>query len=81
MAASFFFLLKKEKGESVENFYGGLIEQSEKCSLGDGETTLIWDTFILNISDYDTQKELLKETVSPTKALEIAIHLEMGAQN
>ena len=31
--------------------------------------------------DYDTQKELLKETVSPIKAPEIAIHMEMAAQN
>ena len=31
--------------------------------------------------DYDTQKELLKQMVSPTKALEIAIHMEIGAQN
>ena len=29
----------------------------------------------------DTQKELFKETVSPMKAPEIAIHMEMGAQN
>ena len=31
--------------------------------------------------DHDTQKELLKETVEPSKALEIAIQMEMGAQN
>ena len=30
--------------------------------------------------DYETQKELLKESVSPTKALEKSIHMEMGAQ-
>ena len=30
--------------------------------------------------DLDTQKELPKETVSLTKALEAAIHMEMGAQ-
>ena len=30
--------------------------------------------------DHDTQIELLKGTVSPTKALDIAIHMEMGAQ-
>ena len=58
-----------------------LIEQAENCSLGDEETTLIRDTFILNTMYHDTQKELLKETVSPTKALEAAIKMEMGAQN
>ena len=31
--------------------------------------------------DFDTQKELPKEIVSPTKALEVAIHMEKGAQN
>ena len=31
--------------------------------------------------DNETQKELLKETVEPTKALELAIQMEMGAQN
>ena len=31
--------------------------------------------------EYDTQKELLKETVSPTKAPEIATLMEMGSQN
>ena len=31
--------------------------------------------------NYDTQKELLKETVLPTKALEIPINMDMGAQN
>ena len=31
--------------------------------------------------DHETQKELLKETVDPSKALVIAIQMEMGAQN
>ena len=31
--------------------------------------------------DHETQKELLKETEEPPKALEIAIQMEMGAQN
>ena len=31
--------------------------------------------------DYETQTEPHKEMVSPTKSLEIAIHMEMGAQN
>ena len=31
--------------------------------------------------DQDTQKELLKEAVSSAKALEVAIQMEMGAQN
>ena len=31
--------------------------------------------------DYETQKELIKETVTSTKALQIAIDMEMRAQN
>ena len=31
--------------------------------------------------DHETQKKLLKETVEPSKALEIAIQMEMGAQD
>ena len=62
-------------------FYGHLIEQAENCSLGDEETTFISRTFKLNMQDVDTQRERLKKTVSPTKALEVAVHIEMGAQN
>ena len=76
-----FFSCEQQKVESVESFYGRLIEQAENCSLGSEETTLIRDAFILNMIDHETQKELLKETVEPSKALEIAIQMGMGAQN
>ena len=66
---------KEQKGDSAESVYGRLIEQAENCSLGDEETTLIRDAFILNMIDQETQKELLKETVEPSKALEIAIQI------
>ena len=76
-----FYSCKQQKGESVESFYGRLTEQAENCSLGSEETTLIRDAFMLNMIDHETQTELLKETVEPSKALEIAIQMEMGAQN
>ena len=76
-----FYSCKQQKGESVESFDGRLIEPTENCSLGSEETTLNRDAFILNMIDHQTQKELLKETVDPSKALEIAIQMEMGAQN
>ena len=72
-----FFSFKQQKGESVESFYGRLIEQAENCGLGDEETTLLRDAFILNMHDHDTQMELLKENISPSNALEVAIHMEM----
>ena len=62
-----FYSCKQQKGESVESFYGRLTEQAENCSLGSKETTLIRDALILNMIDHETQKELLKETVEPSK--------------
>ena len=76
-----FFSFRRQKGESVENFYGRLIERAQNCSLGDEKTTLIRDSFILNMQDHDTQRELLKEAGSPAKALEFAMQMEMEAQN
>ena len=76
-----FYTCKQQKGESVESFYGRLIELAENSTLGSVETTLIRDAFILNMIDHETQKELLKETVEPSKALEIAMQMQMGAQN
>ena len=76
-----FYSCKQQKGESIESFYGRLIELAENCILGSEETTLIRNAFILNMIDHETQNELLKETVQPSKALEIAIQMEMGAQN
>ena len=54
---------------------------SENCNLGGEETSLIRDAFLLNMIDHETQKELLKGTVEPSKALQIAIQMEMGPQN
>ena len=76
-----FYSCKQQKGESVESFFGRLIELAENCTLDSEESTLIRDAFILNMIDHETQKELLKETVEPSKALEIATQMEMGAQN
>ena len=68
-----------------ENLRRGSMGESlikrKKSSLGEEETTLIRDTFILNMLDFDAQKELHKETESPIKAHQIVIHMEMGAQN
>ena len=72
---------KQQKGESVESLYGHLIDQAEIYSLGSEETTVIRDAFILNMIDHETQKELLKETVEPSKVFEIAIQMQMGTQN
>ena len=67
------FYTKTAKGEPIEKFYGHLKELSENCDLGEKGDTIITDVFI--------QKELLKETVEPDKALAIAINIEMGTLN
>ena len=53
----FFLLLKTEK-KRIRKIFGRIIEKSKNCSLGDEETTLIRDTFISNMSDFETRKEL-----------------------
>ena len=72
---------KQQKGELIEKFYGHLKELSENCDLGEKGDTIIEDVFIANMQNEDSQKELLKETVEPDKALTIAINIEMGTLN
>ena len=70
----FVFLPSKEQiGESAENFNGQMIGPAKNWSINDENTTLI-------MLDSETQIQTLKETVTPIIALEIAIHIEMGAQ-
>ena len=76
-----FLTRKQQKGEPIEKFYGHLKELSENCDLGEKADTIIRDVFIANMQNEDIQKELLKETVEPDKALAIAINIEMGTLN
>ena len=76
-----FLTRKQQKGEPIEKFYGHLKELSENCDLGEKGDTIIRDVFIANMQNEDIQKELLKETVEPDKALAIAINIEMGTLN
>ena len=76
------FLTRKQmKGEPVEKFYGCLRELSLNCNLGSHEESIIRDVFIANMQDGEIQRELLKETRTAKKALEIAMNIEMGIQN
>ena len=75
------FLTRKQmKGEPVEKFYGCLRELSLNCDLGSREESIIRDVFIGNMQDGEIQRELLKGTREPKKALEVAISIEMGIQ-
>ena len=67
--------------EPVEEFYGCLRELSLNCDLGSHVESIIRDVFIANMQDGEVQRELLKETTTAEKALEVAMNLEMGIQN
>ena len=65
----------------MEKFYGCVREISLSCDLGSHEESIIRDVFIANIQDVEIQRELLKETRTAKKALEVAMNNEMGIQN
>ena len=76
-----FLITKQLWGETVEHFYGELKELAENCDFENREETLIRDVFITNLMDPENQKELLKQTVEPRQALELAIIKELGMRN
>ena len=73
-----FLITKQLRGETVEHFYGKLKELAENCDFENKEETLIPDVFITNLIDPEIQKELLKQTVEPRQALQLAINMELG---
>ena len=76
-----FLITKQLRGETVEQFYGKLKELAENCDFENKERTLIRDVVITNLMDPEIQKELLKQTVEPRQALELAINMEVGMRN
>ena len=72
---------KKSKAESIEHFFGKLKELSENCDLGDQEDTLIKDLFIANTHDPEIQRDLLRESLEPPKALRWALNMELRQRN
>ena len=65
----------------MEKFYGCLYEFFRNCNLGSHEESIIRDVFIDNMQDGENQRQLLKGTRTPNKALELAINIEMGIHN
>ena len=72
-----FFLRKQKKGEIVEQFYSIWKELAENCDFESREEVIIREIFITNMLDDDIQRELLRDTVDPEKALSIAVNIEM----
>ena len=69
------------KGEPVEKFYGCLRELSFNCDLGNHEESITSDVFITNMHDGEIQRQLLKETRTAKRALEVAMNIETVIQN
>ena len=76
-----FLITKRLRGETVEHFYGKLKELADNSDFENKEETLIRDVFIANLIDPEIQKELLKQTVEPRQALELAINMELRMRN
>ena len=54
---------------------------ADNCDFENKEETLKRDVFFTNLMDPEIQKELLKQTVEPRQALELAINMELGIRN
>ena len=65
----------------MEQFHSALRSIAEFCQLGALEDGLLRDIFTANMIDPEIQKELLKITLDPEKALELAISTDLGAQS
>ena len=72
---------RQQRGETMEQFHSALRSLAEHCQLGHLEDELLRDIFTANMIDPEIQKELLKVTLSPERALEVAIGIELGARN
>ena len=62
-------------GEFVKHFYGKLKKLAESWDSENKEETLTSDVFITILIDPEIQKELLKQSVEPRQALELAINM------
>ena len=72
---------RQQKRETMEQFHSALRSLAEFCQLGALEDDLLRDIFTANMTDPEIQKELLKVTLEPEKALELAISIELGARS
>ena len=72
---------KQQRGETMEQFHSALRSLAEHCQLGELEDELLRDIFTANMIDQEIQKELLKTTLTPEKALELAVSIELGIRS
>ena len=60
---------KQQRGETMEQFHSVLRALAEQCQLAHLEDELLREIFTANMIDHEIQKELLKTTLTPEKAL------------
>ena len=72
---------RQQRGETLEQVHSALRSLAEHCQLGALEDELLRDIFTANMIDHEIQRELLKVTLSPERAIEVAIGIELGARN
>ena len=72
---------KQRRGETMEQFHSALRALAERCQLADSEDELLKDIFTANMIDQEIQKKLLKTTLTPEKALELALSIELGIRS
>ena len=72
---------RQQRGEAMKPFHSALCSLAEHCQRGHLEDELLRDIFTANMINPEIQKELLKVTLSPERALKVAIGIELGARN
>ena len=72
---------KQQRGETMEQFHSALRALAEHCQLAHLENELLRDIFTAKVIDHEIQKELLKTTLTPEKALELAVSIELGIRS
>ena len=65
----------------MEQLHSALRSLAEFCQFGAFEDGLLRDIFAAIMIDPERQKELLKVTLDPEKALELAIRIELGTRS
>ena len=72
---------KQHRGETMAQFHWTLRSLAEHCQLADLEDELLRDIFTANRIDQVIQKELLKTTLTPEKALDLANSVQLGIRS